>query len=190
MNRPPIEVTQLLIAWGKGDQEALDQLAPLVESELLKCARRYLRNEGPGHTLQPTALVNEACMRLIEWQSVEWQNRAHFFAVAAKLMRRILVNHARSRGRQKRGGGLTVMLTEAISLATERSTNLVALDDALIKLATFDETKSRLVELRFFGGLTEEEAAEVLKCSIRTVQREWNLARSWLFRELSTDPRA
>lgn len=181
------EVTRLLVAWGQGDSEAFAQLAPLVDAELRRLARHYLRNEQHGNTLQPTALVNEAYLRLIEWKSVAWQNRAHFFAVSAKMMRRILVSHALSRGAEKRGGG-AVMVSLADAATTpndERLTELLALDAALEKLAKFDERKSLLVELRFFGGLSEEETAEVLKSSLRTVQREWSLARAWLFRELS-----
>jgi RNA polymerase sigma-70 factor, ECF subfamily len=181
------EVTQLLVAWSQGDKLAFEHLAPLVEAELRQIARAYLGRESAGHTLQPTALVNEAYLRLVEWRSVEWQDRAHFFAVAAKMMRRILVNHAVSRGRQKRGGHTVVIpLDEAHAVTgSGRSADIVALDEALMKLAKVDEGKSRLVELRFFGGLSEAEAAQVLNQSLRTVQREWSLARAWLFRELS-----
>jgi RNA polymerase sigma factor (TIGR02999 family) len=185
------EVTQLLIAWSKGDTVAFEHLAPLVEAELRQLARAYLGREPAGHTLQPTALINEAYLRLVEWRSVDWQDRAHFFAVAAKMMRRILVNHAVGRGRQKRGGHtIVVPLDEAHPVTgSERGADVVALDEALMKLARVDERKSHLVELRFFGGLSEAEAAQVLNSSLRTVQREWSLARAWLFRELSSDNR-
>ena len=185
------EVTELLVAWSKGNKLALDQLAPLVEGELRRLARLYLGREAPGHTLQPTALINEAYLRLVAWKSVDWQDRAHFFAVAAKMMRRILVSHAVSRGRQKRGAQVVVVpLEEAGAVVAERTADIVALDEALSTLAKFDERKSQLVELRFFGGLTETEAAEVLNLSVRTVQREWSLARAWLFRELTGDGQA
>jgi RNA polymerase sigma-70 factor (ECF subfamily) len=183
------EVTQFLNAWCKGDQDALEQLAPVVESELRRLARRYLCKEAAGNTLQPTALVNEAYLRLIEWNTVEWQNRAHFYAVAAKIMRRVLVNYAIARRRQKRGGDdvVLVSLAEAGGLP-DRSAEIVALDEALKSLARFDDRKSRVVELRFFGGLNAEETAEVLGISSRTVHREWDLARAWLFRELHREP--
>ena len=184
MHRPRGEVTQLLNAWSKGDPEALDRLAPLVEGELRRLARHYMSREQPGDTLQPTALVNEAFVRLVGWSPTEWQNRAHFYAVAAKMMRRILVNHAISRRRQKRGGSaLLVSLTE-VDQASQRSADILALDEALIKLARIDDRRRQLVELRFFAGLTAEETAEVLRTSVRTVHREWDLARAWLFREL------
>lgn len=181
------EVTQLLVAWSKGDKVAFEHLAPLVETELRQLARAYLRREPAGHTLQPTALINEAYLRLFDWRSVEWHDRAHFFAVAAKMMRRILVNHAVSRRRQKRGGQTIVVPLDEANLVTNagRSADIVALDDALMKLAKIDERKSQLVELRFFGGLSEAEAAQVMNSSLRTIQREWSLARAWLFRELS-----
>jgi RNA polymerase sigma factor (TIGR02999 family) len=185
------EVTQLLVAWSKGDTLAFEHLAPLVEAELRQLARAYLGREPAGHTLQPTALINEAYLRLIEWRSVAWQDRAHFFAVAAKMMRRILVNHAVSRGRRRRGGQTVVVpLDEAQAVpGAGRGADIVALDEALMKLAKVDERKSHLVELRFFGGLSEAEAAQVLNSSLRTVQREWSLARAWLFRELSSQNR-
>jgi RNA polymerase sigma-70 factor, ECF subfamily len=180
----PGEVTQLLKAWCKGDADALERLAPVVEGELRQLARRYLSKERPGDTLQPTALVNEAYIHLIGWNPVEWQDRTHFYAVAAKIMRRILVNKAISRGRQKRGGStLLVSLAEA-DQASHRSADMLALDEALIKLAQIDDRRSQLVELRFFAGLTADETAEVLGISARTVHREWDLARAWLFREL------
>ena len=184
-DRLPSEVTQLLISWSSGDRLALDRLAPLVEHELRRIAQLYLKREASGHTLQPTALVNEAYLRLIEWRSVDWQGRAHFFAVAARMMRNILVTHAIARRREKRGGGaVLVTLDPAHALTAERTSDLLALDEALNKLAKFDERKCQIVELRFFGGLNEEETAEILQTSVRTVQREWSLARAWLFREL------
>jgi RNA polymerase sigma-70 factor (ECF subfamily) len=185
MDAPAGEVTQLLNAWCQGDARALDQLAPLVESELRRVAQAYLSREAPGHTLQPTALINEAYVRLIEWKTVEWRSRAHFYAVAAKIMRRVLVNHAVRSGSQKRGGDVVlVSLVEADSVADRENAEIVALDAALDRLAQFDPRKSQLVELRFFGGLTAEEAAEVMGSSLRSVNREWGLARAWLFREL------
>jgi RNA polymerase sigma-70 factor, ECF subfamily len=185
MDAPAGEVTQLLNAWCQGDARALDQLAPLVESELRRVAQAYLSREAPGHTLQPTALINEAYVRLIEWKTVEWRSRAHFYAVAAKIMRRVLVNHAVRSGSQKRGGDVVlVSLVEADSVADRENAEIVALDAALDRLAQFDPRKSQLVELRFFGGLTAEEAAEVMGSSLRSVNREWSLARAWLFREL------
>jgi RNA polymerase sigma-70 factor (ECF subfamily) len=185
MDAPAGEVTQLLNAWCQGDARALDQLAPLVESELRRVAQAYLSREAPGHTLQPTALINEAYVRLIEWKTVEWRSRAHFYAVAAKIMRRVLVNHAVRSGSQKRGGDVVlVSLVEADSVADRENAEIVALDAALNRLAQFDPRKSQLVELRFFGGLTAEEAAEVMGSSLRSVNREWSLARAWLFREL------
>ena len=178
------EVTRLLKAWCKGDLGALERLAPMVEQELLRLARIYLGREKPGHTLEPAALVNEAYLRLLDWNGVEWQDRAHFLAVAAKMMRRILVNHAVARDRQKRGGeAVLVSLTRAEGVP-ERTEDLIALDEALTILTQMDERKGRLVELRFFGGLTAEEAAEVLNISLRTVHREWDLARAWLFRAI------
>ena len=178
------EVTQLLNAWRRGDRDALEQLAPVVESELRRLARAYLNREAAGNTLQPTALINEAYLRLIEWQAVRWQDRAHFYAVAAKIMRRVLVNDAVSRGRQKRGGGAILVSLSEAGILPDRSSDVVALDEALKMLAEFDERKSRVVELRFFAGLNAEETAEVLEISPRTVHREWDLARAWLFREL------
>ncbi len=181
---PPAEVTRLLNDWCHGDPTALEQLAPVVESELRRLARLSLRHESPGQTLQPTALINEAYLRLIEWHGVQWQNRAHFFSVAAKMMRRILVNQAIAKSAQKRGGSaIQVSLSQAGGVS-HRTADLVALDQALVSLAKMDERKSRLVELRFFGGLTAEETAEVLGISLRTVHREWDITRAWLFREL------
>ena len=189
MYSPRDDVTQLLNAWSRGDPEALSRLAPVVEGELRRLARSHLSREHPGDTLQPTALINEAYIRLIGWNTLEWQNRTHFFAVAAKMMRRILVNQATSRGRQKRGGSaLLVSLTE-VDQASQRSADILALDEALIKLARIDDRRRQLVELRFFAGLTAEETAEVLDVSVRTVHREWDLARAWLFRELRSSRR-
>lgn len=159
-------------------------MAPAVESELHQLARLYLSREPAGNTLQPTALVNEAYLRLIEWNTVEWQNRAHFYAVAAKIMRRLLVNHAVARRRQKRGGSAIVVSLSEAGVTPDRSAEVIALDEALKSLAKFDDRKSRIVELRFFGGLNADETAEVLGISSRTVHREWDLARAWLFREL------
>ena len=185
MTPVPSEVTQLLKAWRGGDEHALEQLAPVVESELRRLARLQLSKESPGHLLQPTALVNELYLRLIDWNAVDWQDRTHFFAVASKIMRRVLVNHAVARRRQKRGGdAVLVSLTEAGG-APDRSEDLLALDEALAALEKIDTRKSRLVELRFFGGLAVNETAAVLGVSERTVHREWDLARAWLFRELS-----
>lgn len=184
----PHEVTQLLLAWGNGNEEALAKLAPLVETELHRLAKLYLGQERPGHTLQPTALVNEAYLQLIDWKNVEWKNRAHFIGVAAQMMRHVLINHALRRKRNKRGGdALRVSLVEAENVAITRGTDIIALDDAMKALAQFDPRKSRIVELKFFGGLSEEEIAEVMRLSLRTVQRDWNLARAWLYKELGKD---
>jgi RNA polymerase sigma factor (TIGR02999 family) len=184
------EVTQLLLAWSDGDQAALDQIIPLVHGELHRLARRYMQGERVGHTLQTTALINEAYLRLVDWKNVHWQNRAHFFGVAAQLMRRILVDFARSRRYAKRGGkALQVSLEDAATLSDERRRDLIALDDALKSLASLDPRKGQIVELRFFGGLSVEETAEVMKVSPRTVMREWNLARAWLYHELGQPPK-
>jgi RNA polymerase sigma-70 factor (ECF subfamily) len=181
----PHEVSQLLRAWSSGDEAALQKLIPLVYEELHRIARRYMGRERKGHTLQTSALVNEAYLRLVDWKNVDWQNRAHFFAASAQLMRRILVDFARSRRYLKRGGGaLQVSLAEADGIPLERGTDLVALDDALTSLATVDKRKSEVVELRFFAGLSVEETAEVLKVSPDTVMRDWKLAKVWLLREL------
>lgn len=180
------EVTQLLRAWSNGDEAALARLAPLVDAELHRLADSFLRREHPGHTLQTTALVNEAYLRLIDDNAVDWQNRAHFYGIAAQLMRRILVDHARRRCKLKRGGNaLRVSLAEVEEVAQAPSPDILALDDALSVLAEFDKRKSQIVELKFFCGLNEEAIAEVLKTSLRTVQREWNLARAWLYQELA-----
>jgi RNA polymerase sigma factor (TIGR02999 family) len=186
MASSPHEVTHLLLAWNNGDEAALAQLIPLVERELHSLARAYMQRESAGNTLQPTALINEAWLRLIDWKNVEWQNRAHFFGVAAQMMRRVLVDHARRRRALKQGGAaMRVSLTQAETVADEPGVDIIALNEALDTLATFDERKSRIIELRFFGGLTEEETAEVLKMPLRTLQREWGLARAWLFKSLS-----
>ena len=182
----PHEVTQLLQAWSDGNQEALDKLAPLVYDELHRLARHYMSGERAGHTLQTTELVDEAYVRLIDWKSVRWQNRAHFFGVAAQMMRRILVDVARSRNYAKRGGNaFRVSLSEAADVSLERGEDIIALDEALQSLAAIDPRKTRIVELRFFGGLSVDETAEVLKVSPRTVMREWSLAQAWLYRELA-----
>jgi RNA polymerase sigma factor (TIGR02999 family) len=180
------EVTQLLLAWNGGDKDALDRLMPLVYDELRRLARRYMMRESPGHTLQTTALVNEAYMRLVDWKNVHWQNRAHFFGVSAQLMRRILVDFARSRQQLKREGAAhPVSLDEALVVSSERGEDLVALDDALKALAEIDARKSRIVEMRFFGGLSVEETAEVVGIAPITVMREWTKAKAWLYRELN-----
>ena len=179
------DVTQLLRAWSDGQREAFAKLMPLVYSELHRLARHYMRRESPGHILQTSALVNEAYIRLIDANRVNWQNRAHFYAISAELMRRILVEFARSHQSQKRGGGIRpVSLEDGLETAPERL-DLAALDDALKALAAFDLRKSRVVELRFFGGLSVEETAAVLKVSPETVKRDWKLAKVWLLRELS-----
>ncbi len=186
MNEPSThEVTQLLIAWNGGDPAALESLVPLVHAELHRLARGYMGRERDGHLLQPTALVNEAYMRLIDWKNVEWKNRAHFFGVSAQLMRRILVDFARQRPRIAGESAHLVSIEAAADLADGRTADLVALDDALKSLAQIDERKSRIVELRFFGGLGNEEVAEILGIAEITVIREWNKAKAWLFRELS-----
>jgi RNA polymerase sigma factor (TIGR02999 family) len=182
------QITELLVAWGNGDQSALEKLTPLVYNELHRLASRYMGRERRGHTLQTSALVNEAYLRLIDWKSVQWQNRAHFFAVSAQFMRRILVDFARARDYAKRGGGARkVSLDEAALLPFGRGADLVALDEALDVLERLDARQSRVVELRFFGGLSLEEIAEVLKVSVGTVRRDWSLARAWLHRQLSRD---
>jgi RNA polymerase sigma-70 factor, ECF subfamily len=179
------DVTQLLQAWSQGQDAALEELLPLVQQELRRLARRYMFGERPGHTLQATALVNEAYLRLVNSRQVNWQNRAHFFAISAQLMRRILVDAARARGYQKRGGGVAkVTLDERLMGPEEKGKDLVALDDALKTLAGVDPRMSQVVEMRFFGGLSVEETAEVLKVSPDTVLRDWKLARTWLAREM------
>lgn len=178
-------VTRLLQHWRRGKSAALEELLPLVNQELRRLARRYMFGERASHTLQTTALVNEAYLRLVNSRRVNWQNRAHFFAISAQLIRRILVDHARARGYQKRGGGVPkVTLDEALVGPDEKGRDLVALDDALTALAEVDPRKSKVVELRFFGGLSVEETAEVLKVSPETVMRDWRLAKAWLAREM------
>ncbi len=180
------EVTQLLLAWNDGDESALEKLAPLVYAELRRLAKRRMRLERPDHTLQTTALINEAYLRLVDVRNVHWQNRAHFFALCARLMRRILVDYARTRHYAKRGGGAQpVSLEQSPAVSPAPSTDLVAVDDALKALTKIDDRKAQVVELRFFGGLTVEESAEVLKVSPETVRRDWKLAKVWLLRELS-----
>jgi len=179
-------VTEMLRDWRNGDQEALEQLIPVVYDELHRQAARYLRREHPGHTLQTTALIHEAYLRLIKQQNIEWQNRAHFYAIAARLMRQILVDHARRRQATKRGGSdIKVPLEEAIVLSSGRNVDLVALDEALTRLAAIDPQQSRIVELRYFSGLSVEETAEVLGVSSRTVKRDWNVAKAWLRQQIS-----
>jgi len=180
------EITQLLKAWTAGDEQALEKLAPVVYQELHRVARRYMAGQKPGHPLQTTDLVNEAYLRLVNCSQMNWQHRAHFFAMSAQLMRRILIDIARSRGYQKRGGGVgSLSLDEAPTVSIEPDKNLVALDDALKELAAVDCRKSKVVELRFFGGLSIKETSEVLKVSVETVVRDWRLAKIWLLRELS-----
>ena len=186
MSHPTHEVTSLLIDWNNGQPEALASLMPLVYDELRQIAGRYLRKERQDHTLQTTALVHEAYIRLIDQKQANWQNRAQFFGVAANMMRRILVDHARGHAADKRGGGAAKLsLDEAIEIADQKEVDLIALDDALTQLAALDEQQCRVVELRFFGGLTVEEVAEVLKLSPATIKREWSMAKAWLHRELT-----
>ena len=179
-------VTELLLEWGGGDRAALDELVPIIHEELRRLARHQMRGERDNHTLQTTALVNEAFLRLVDLRRIRWQDRAHFLALSARLMRRILVDHARSRSYQKRGAGVAnVTLDETLVASPERGIDLVALDDALEVLARVDARKSQVVELRFFGGLSVEETAEALKVSPETVTRDWRLAKVWLLREIS-----
>jgi RNA polymerase sigma factor (TIGR02999 family) len=185
MNSPQ-EITRMLQAWSQGDESALKALTPLVYDELRRLAHRYLGRQQPGHLLQTSALVNEAYLRLLNVAQVSWQNRAHFFAVSAQLMRNILVDFARNRQSQKRGGAAhQVSLDQALEVSAERGADLVALDDALKLLAALDARQAQVVELRFFGGLSVEETAEVLKVSPGTVRRDWRMAKAWLHRELS-----
>src|SRR5437016_3664410 len=180
------EVTQLLIEWSNGDKAALDKLMPLIYDELRRLAHHYMSREHSGHTLQTTAVVNEAYLRLINRKGVHWQNRAHFFAIAAQLMRSILVDHARSHAYAKRGGGARkIALDDAMVISQQRAAEVVALDDALKRLAEIDPLQSRLVEMKFFGGLTIEETGEVLGLSPATIKREWSTAKAWLYHELS-----
>jgi RNA polymerase sigma factor (TIGR02999 family) len=178
-------ITHLLKEWTAGDERALDRLTPLVYEELRQQAARYLRKERPGHSLQATALINEAFLRLIDVKDVQWQNRAHFFAIAANLMRRILVDHARRRDAEKRGGSqMRLTLDEALAVAKEPEVDLLAIDEALDRLAAIDEQQARVVELRFFSGLSVEETAAALGVSPKTVKRDWSVARAWLRREI------
>ena len=182
------QVTELLVAWNNGDRSAFDRLIPIVHSELHRLARRYMRDERAGHMLQTTALVNEAYLRLIDARRTGWQNRAHFFGIAARLMRRILVDFARERNYQKRSGGMRrVVLEEAQAVSSEGYTDVVGLDEALNALAEVDERKSKVVEMRFFGGLSEREIAAALTVSRETVRRDWRLAKAWLLRWLSEE---
>jgi RNA polymerase sigma factor (TIGR02999 family) len=185
---PPNEITERLIAWGAGDKAALDQLLPIVYQELRRMAGNYLRQENPGHTLQPTALVHEAWLRLIDQTRVTWQNRAQFFGVAAQLMRRILVDHAKTKLREKRGGdAVKLSLDVVINLSRERGADLIALDDALGELGRIDGRKSRVVELRYFGGFSVEETAQILEVSPETVMRDWKLAKAWLYQQIKRE---
>lgn len=182
------EVTQILHEWSDGDKDAPARLMPLVYNELRRQARNYLARERGSHTLQPTALVHEAYLRLVDQTRISWQNRAHFFGIAANMMRRILVDHARSHASEKRGGAAVRLSIEDIQIPLEqRASDLITLDEALEKLVGFDERKAKIVEMRFFGGLTDEEIAEVLGVSSRTVLRDWKTARLWLYRELSAE---
>jgi len=184
----PLEVTQLLIDCSNGNQDAFKQLFPLVYEELRRLAHRYMTHERPGHTLQTTAVVHEAYLRLIDQKHVQWQNRAHFFAIASQMMRRILITHAQSHAYAKRGGGaVKVSLDEVAVLSQERASDLIALDEALKALTAIDPRRSQVVELRFFGGLSNQEIAEVLKISPNTVMRDWNVAKAWLYREMSKE---
>jgi len=188
IDNAPQQITERLIAWNSGDIAARDDVIRGVYQELRSMADRYLRLEHPGHTLQPTALVHEAYFRLIDQTQVNWQNRAHFFGVAAQMMRRILVDHARTKQRDKRGGpARKLSLDEAMEASTERAADLVALDSALESLAQIDPRKSRVIELRFFGGLSVEETAEVLEVSPQTVLRDWKLAKAWLYQEMKSE---
>jgi RNA polymerase sigma-70 factor (ECF subfamily) len=185
MSLSTAQVTQLLAAWGEGDQAAFDRLIPVVQAELRRIARRKMANERADHTLQPTALVNEAYLKLVDIRHVKWQDRAHFFAMAARVMRRVLVDVARAHGYQKRGGGACrVSLHESAVVASEQEEDVIALDEALEALAAFDARKAQIVEMRFFGGLSVEETAEALDISQRTVKRDWTMARLWLLREM------
>ena len=183
MTPAPRDITRLLVAWNNGDEAALADLTPLVYEELHRLASRYMGRERAGHTLQTSALVNEAYLRLIDWKNVQWQDRAHFFAVSAQLMRRILVDFARAKAYAKRGGGaLHLDLEEVAVVSPDRGTDIVALDEALTALAALSPRQSQVIELRFFGGLSLEETADVLKVSVGTVRRDWSLARAWLHR--------
>ena len=183
----PQEVTQLLAAWGDGDEAALEQLVPVIHAELRRLARHYLKRERQGHTLQTSALVNEAYVRLINWKTARFENRAHFYGVSAQLMRRILVDFARRRPRVQGDSVRHVSLDQALTVVAKPDTDLVALDEALVELAQLDPRKARIVELRFFGGMNVDETAEFLDISPATVLREWNKAKAWLYRELSVE---
>jgi RNA polymerase sigma factor (TIGR02999 family) len=185
INTPSPDVTNLLVAWGKGDQEAFNVLMPQVHKELHRLAAHYMASERPGHDLQATALINEAYLRLVDWKNIQWADRAHFFGMAANMMRRVLVDHARGRDRAKRGGGaIQVSFAEAANVAEPQAADVLALDDVLKELEEIDPRKCRIIEMRFFGGLSLEETAEALKVSVATVRRDWSFARAWLFREL------
>jgi RNA polymerase sigma-70 factor (ECF subfamily) len=184
----PQQVTQILLDWNDGDENALDRLLPIVHDELHRQAARYLRRERQGHTLQPTALINEAYLRLVDQKRVRWQNRAHFFGVAAQMMRRVLVDHARGRHRLKRGcAPIMLPLEEAAGAKAGRGIDLVALNESLAQLSRLDEQQGRIVELRYFAGLSNEETAEVVGISIATVKRDWSMAKAWLRRELGKE---
>jgi len=187
--KPTADVTQLLVSWSMGNQAALEELTPLVYGELHRLASAYLRRERPDHTLQSTALVHEAFLKLVNQRDVEWRNRAHFYGIAAQLIRRILVDYARSHHAEKRGSGaVKLSLDEAMAVPQKTELDLVGLDEALERLAQMDPRQNRIVELRFFAGLSIEETAEVMQLSPATIKREWNSARAWLFRELSRNP--
>jgi RNA polymerase sigma-70 factor (ECF subfamily) len=181
-------ITELLINWSNGDLSAQEDLFPLVEKELHRLARHYARRLNRGNTLQTTAIINETYLKLVDQNRVQWQNRAHFFAIAANMMRRILLNYLRDKNRLKRGGqGVPISLSEAVIISDKKSNEILALEEALCRLAEIDQRKSRVVELRFYGGLTVEETAEVLKVSSITVMRDWNLAKAWLAREIRNE---
>ena len=183
----PQDITEILRSWSGGDPEASERLFALVYDELRRLARSYLKREGSGHTLQPTALVNEAYLRLVDQTRVDWQNRSHFYGIAAQMMRRILIDYARAHATGKRGGVALRLSLEQVNISLEQdATDLIALDEALNKLANFDQRKSRVVELLYFGGVEYKEAAEVLSVSEKTIQRDWQMAKMWLYRELSS----
>ncbi len=182
----PQDITRLLLDWGNGDKEALDKLMPFVYDELRRLAGNYMRNQKPGHTLQTTALVNEAYLRLIDSSQVRWQNRTHFFAISAQLMRRVLVDFARTKNAEKRGGNeQKVTFDETLPVFSQKESDLIALDEVLKELAKMNERQSRIVEMRYFGGMSEEEISEALDISTRTVRRDWSVARAWLFSKLN-----
>jgi RNA polymerase sigma factor (TIGR02999 family) len=183
---PDPDITELLVDWNNGDKSAIDKLLPLVERELHRLAHSYMRREDPNHTLQTTALINETYLRLVDQRKVRWQNRAHFFGIAARIMRRILLNYARDQNRLKRGGkAIHVSLSQAQILPQEQDREIISLNDALTKLEAIDDRKAQVVEMRFFGGLTVEEVAEVLDISTVTVMRDWAFAKAWLLREMT-----